>query len=146
MGTGANWSVGEVPDVVVPVPESRRLLKPRRKDTTWLLASAAASELGAPMVGDALVRKGRRRQVGLTSSQREDNARISFFAGAAVKNMKGSKVLLVDDVYTTGATVRACSRILKKHCSQVSVLTFSRRSADKLQHLLVDRAVGGYNP
>ena len=69
-----------------------------------------------------------RQQVGLGQREREDNVRGAFRVPAEAEiRVGGRNVLLVDDVYTTGATVSAVTKALKKAgAGQVDVLTFAR--------------------
>jgi len=69
-----------------------------------------------------------RQQVGLERQEREDNVRAAFrVPGEAEIQIAGRRVLLIDDVYTTGATVRAVAKALKKGgAGAVDVLTFAR--------------------
>jgi ComF family protein len=65
-------------------------------------------------------------QTGLSGAERRWNVKNAF----RVKNpekIKNKKILLVDDVFTTGATVNECARVLvKKQASEVDVFTFAR--------------------
>jgi predicted amidophosphoribosyltransferase len=71
--------------------------------------------------------KATRRQVGLGIDQRARNVQGAFRVPAGERpKIEGYRVLLVDDVYTTGATVKACTRALKRAgASAVDVLTFA---------------------
>jgi predicted amidophosphoribosyltransferase len=65
--------------------------------------------------------------VGLTARAREDNVRAAFKVAPGHEiDVAGKHVVLVDDVYTTGATVSSAARALKKAgASEVTVLTFA---------------------
>jgi predicted amidophosphoribosyltransferase len=69
-----------------------------------------------------------RQQVGLGLSERHDNVRGAFRVPAEADiKVRGRRVLVVDDVYTTGATVSAIARALKRGgASAIDVLTFAR--------------------
>jgi ComF family protein len=81
-----------------------------------------------PFVPSALIRvKRTSRQVGLTARSRQDNVRAAFaIAPGKEAEVFGKRLVLVDDVYTTGATVSSASRALKKAgAAEVTVLTFA---------------------
>jgi len=116
-------------DVVLPVPMHWRRLWWRRFNQSALLAGALAKAGGKPHAPAALGRiRPTRQQVGLTGSERDRNVRGAFRVPEAGKAaILGRKVLLVDDVYTTGATVKAATRaLLRGGAASVDVLVFAR--------------------
>lgn len=116
-------------DVVVPVPLHWRRFLSRRFNQSAELARALAAASNLPFEPGALVRrKVTRQQVGLRASEREDNVRGAFAVPAKARRLvSGRRVLLIDDVYTTGATVAAATRALKRGgATAVDVLTFAR--------------------
>jgi len=117
---------GEV-GVVAAVPLHPRRLGGRGFNQSLLLARSAARMLGAGLSLDGLVRtRNTRPQVELGPGEREENVKGAF-AASMPGEFAGRRVLLVDDVYTTGATVRECSRVLKKAgAREVLVLTVAR--------------------
>ena len=115
-------------DVVVPVPLHRWRLFSRRFNQAADLARALAAETGKPMLANALRRKRRTaQQVGLGKAAREANMKGAFEVTLEGKaELFGTNVLLIDDVYTTGATVSAATRALKRAgVAKVDVLTFA---------------------
>lgn len=115
--------------VVVPVPLHRLRFFARRFNQSAELARAFARQAGLEFAPAALQRRRpTRQQVGLGAREREANVRGAFIApsdGAIA--LKGRRVILVDDVYTTGATVSAATRALKRAgVHTVDVLTFAR--------------------
>jgi len=99
------------------------------------LARHLARSTGKPYLPAALVRTKRtKRQVGLTARAREDNVRAAFaVAEGREAEVFGKHIVLVDDVYTTGATVTAATRALKKAgATEVSVLTFAMALAETI--------------
>ena len=113
-------------ELVVPVPLSRRGLWHRGFNQSYLLALQLSVELNLKLQPGALKKIGNRAQVGLAAKERDRNAMKSFEPGGEIDKVKGRNVLLFDDVYTTGATVRRCARILRSAGAEVSVLTFAR--------------------
>lgn len=103
-------------DVIVPVPMGRWRLLLRRYNQAAILAGEVARLSHVPLAPLALVRARKTgRQVGLTRVQRRDNVAGAFRVPARRRaEVEGRRVLLVDDVVTTGATVEACARVLKR--------------------------------
>jgi ComF family protein len=115
--------------IIVPVPLHRRRLWSRRYNQSVLLAKAVATASGRPLAPAALVRiRHTVQQVGLSADQRDRNVRGAFQVPVAEKiAVAGRRVLLVDDVYTTGATVKAATRaLLRAGATAVDVLVFAR--------------------
>jgi predicted amidophosphoribosyltransferase len=76
-------------------------------------------------------------QTGLTSHQRRENVRGAFGV-ARPEVVKGREVLVVDDVYTTGATVSECARVLRRAgATKVWVATVARTLKNSEQHVEV---------
>src|ERR1700692_2446756 len=74
-------------------------------------------------------------QIGLTSHQRRENWRGAFRV-AQPEAVKGREVLVVDDVYTTGATVSECARVLRRAgATKVWVATVARTLKGSAQHV-----------
>ena len=116
-------------DVVVPVPLHRRRLFLRQSNQSAELARALARYRGLPYLPCVMLRKrATRQQVGLGARARADNVRGAFrIAAGREKLIRNRAVLLVDDVYTTGATAKSATRaLLKAGAGQVNVLTFAR--------------------
>lgn len=98
----------ELSVAAIPLHESR--FRERKYDQAHLLASELAQLWRLSYLPRALQRtRATRRQVGLDEAAREDNV-ANAFLGSKVKNLK---ILLVDDVFTTGATARAASEALR---------------------------------
>ncbi|MBO6640101.1 MAG: ComF family protein [Roseitalea sp.] len=116
-------------EVIVPVPLHRVRFWRRRFNQAAELARALAAGSDLPMAAGALTRKKRTRpQVGLTANQRQVNVRGVFSVPASQEiAVAGRRVLLIDDVLTTGATIDSAAKTLKKAgATAVTVLTFSR--------------------
>jgi ComF family protein len=114
-------------DVVVPVPAHPVRLKERGYNQAELIARPFARSLGLPFRSYLLVRtKPRPEKLRLTVRERWRTVRGAYAIrqGARVDNLR---VLLLDDVLTTGATLDACSRALRRAgASNVVALTVAR--------------------
>lgn len=116
-------------DVIVPVPLHWMRFLRRRFNQSAELARAIAVRSDTKFAPVALKRvKATRQQVGLALSERQDNVRAAFKVPPEHEiEVAGRRVLLVDDVYTTGSTVAAATKALTKAgASAVDVLTFAR--------------------
>lgn len=131
----ANWMVragAELLDenpVLLPVPLHRLRLIGRRYNQSAELARHIAANTGCDFECESLQRiKDTKQQVGLSSKERERNVMGAFKVRKENAHLiKGRKVLLIDDVLTTGATVNAASKALKRAGVQsIDVLTFAR--------------------
>jgi ComF family protein len=122
-------------DYIMAVPLHRWRLLSRRFNQSAELARQISSATGKPFVPAALTRrKATRQQVGLTALGRQENMRGAFKITAGYEqNVAGKRVLLIDDVYTTGATVSALARVLKRGgAEKVYVLTFAMALANPI--------------
>ncbi|WP_431855751.1 ComF family protein [Azospirillum sp.] len=114
-------------DLLAPVPLHRWRLFLRRYNQAALLAREAGRTSGVAVVPDLLVRRRRTRsQGGLDRTGRQRNV-AGAFALRRPGSVEGKRVVLVDDVLTTGATVGECARVLRRAgAAQVDVLTLAR--------------------
>lgn len=114
-------------DTVTPVPLHRRRLFSRRYNQSALLAREIAEATGLAFEPDMLVRtRNTESQINLTRQGRFANVRGAFSVRAG-RAVAGRRIILVDDVMTTGATVNACARTLKRAgAAGVGVLTLAR--------------------
>jgi ComF family protein len=116
-------------DVIIAVPLHRGRLFTRRYNQSAELARSLARLSGKPFLPGVMRRvRATRQQVGLGLKARQDNVRGAFsMEPEQVQRFLGLKVLLVDDVMTTGSTVEAATRaLLRAGAGQVNVLTFAR--------------------
>ena len=98
-------------DLIVPVPASPGRLAERGFNQAEVLAGAVAGLLQVPVQPRALARRdSAEAQHNLSAADRLRNARDAYYRGTAA--VDGRRILLVDDVFTTGATMAACSALL----------------------------------
>jgi ComF family protein len=101
-------------DKIVPVPLHRNRLQSRGYNQAALLAREIATRVGIPVNwGDLKRVKNTASQVHLSASARRVNLKNAFNVSQKTA-FAGAKVLLIDDVVTTGATMNACARALKR--------------------------------
>ncbi len=116
-------------NAVLAVPLHRNRLMSRQYNQSAELSRVIAARCDLPHLPATLYRnKPTRRQVGLSNSARADNVKGAFKVPQNKRhNIAGKHLLLVDDVYTTGATVKSATRaLLGAGADKVFVLTFAR--------------------
>ena len=123
----AGAEVLEGADMLVPVPLHWTRLFARRYNQAGLLAHAIHTAGGPPVAPDWLLRRRRTPSQGrLGPAARTRNVRGAF-AVRRTRDFKGKRIVLIDDVLTTGATVEECARVLRRAgAAFVGVLTLSR--------------------
>ena len=111
-------------DLVAPVPLHPHRLKQRGFNQALLLAQAFP---GVRLERELLIRvRPTPPQSGLNPKERRENVKGAF-AVPRPEKVKGKKILLVDDVFTTGATVKECAQSLRRAgAHEVDVLTVAR--------------------
>ncbi|MCW9034009.1 MAG: ComF family protein [Rhodospirillales bacterium] len=116
-------------DIIAPVPLHWTRLFKRRYNQSALLASELTKGSKTKLVLDLLKRTKRTPpQVGLSAAARRKNVQGAFIVNPKQKTfLSGKRVLLIDDVVTTGATVNACAKVLKRGgAKSVNVLTLAK--------------------
>ncbi len=115
-------------EVVMPVPLHRLREKQRGFNQAAIIAGAISREFNLPIDRHSLVRTKatERHRAGLDAADRAKSVERAF-AVSSRQQVTGAKVLLVDDVYTTGSTICAAARsLIEAGASQVTVLTIAR--------------------
>jgi len=100
-------------DVLVPVPLHGRRLRERGYNQSLLLAEGLGELTGLPVEADCLVRRRHALPQARTAAMEERRENVSGAFACVGGRLKGSRVLLIDDVSTTGATLDACAVALK---------------------------------
>ena len=108
----ASWPDWEQnPDMIVPIPLHRRRQRRRGFNQSALLAFHLGQQIDIPVNEQAMKRvKPTSPQIGLNPVERSENVRDAFFADSHL--VKNKQILLIDDVYTTGATMSAAADAL----------------------------------
>ncbi len=126
-------AVGDIqftaPPVIIPVPLHHRRLRHRRYNQSALLAHALANAMGAQLDAISLLRhRATPSQGGLSAQGRARNVAGAFSVrDCAKEKLRGASVVLVDDVFTTGATLTACTRVLKRAgVTSINAVTLAR--------------------
>jgi ComF family protein len=128
MARAGQQLLGEA-DVLVPVPLHWKRGWSRRYNQSGALARVIARQSGVKLTTEALRRvRSTQQQIGLSRTERASNVQGAFKVAPDRKaDIAGRRLILVDDVLTSGATVDACARaLLRARAAQVDVLVFAR--------------------
>jgi len=108
------WEKSPLPaETIVPVPLHPDRLRERGYNQATLLARELGKSIGLPIAEDSLARvRATPPQVGLGAQERKENVHDAFRCSSA--ELKEKRILLIDDVCTTGATLEACSIALRQ--------------------------------
>ena len=124
-------------DAVTAVPLHWRREWQRGFNQSELLARAIAKRRGIPVVRPLRRARATQTQAGLSNTERRRNVAAAFVCRRGAQQLNGQRVLLIDDVMTTGSTAAACANALKQAgAAKVVLLTVAR----------VDRRMRGGNP
>ena len=129
---GANML--ESADYIVPVPLHRWRLLMRRYNQAAIMAHSLSVVSKVPTLVDALRRiRSTKSQGHLKPRERHKNVKRAFeIAPKDIEKLKGKTIILIDDVYTTGATVKECTKVLlKAGVKDVHILTLARVVRDE---------------
>ena len=122
--TVTNVTALKTVDMLVPVPLHRARMRERGYNQSLLLAQVVSENTGIPLI-NALERiKNNRPQVSIEDKKEKERNVMGVFAVKERKDIHKRRILLVDDLFTTGATSNECSKVLKQAgAGEVIVLT-----------------------
>ena len=117
--------IAEPVDFIIPVPPDRG--RKREFDPVSEIGKILSKRLGVPLLTGSLVKvKQTEPQAGLSRARRLNNLNRAFELTKTSPPLDGKRLLLLDDVYTTGTTMKKCTDVLTKEGADVIALTLAR--------------------
>ena len=118
----------EISDAIIPVPLSKKRFKKREYNQSELLANELCLITGIPVYNDVLFKiKDTKPNMTLKSAvERRANVKDAYIVKNPEK-IKGLKLLLLDDIITTGATIKECAKLLHKaEAGEINCVSIAR--------------------
>lgn len=114
-------------DIIIPVPISKKRFKKRGYNQSFLIAKEIAKNFTIKLEEDVLIKtQNNIAQSTLNKKEREQNVKNAYKI-INMEKIKNKNILLIDDIFTTGATVNECSKILKLgQAKKVDILTIAK--------------------
>ena len=114
-------------DLIIPVPLHKNDLKKRGFNQSLLISKVIGDYFSVPVGESVLIKKTETSfQVNLSKKEREKNI-LKAFSIEKPEEIKGKNILILDDVFTTGATVEECAKeLIKSQANNIFVLTLAR--------------------
>lgn len=114
-------------DTIIPVPISKKRQKERGYNQSLLIAREISNQTNLKLVNNCLIKT---KNIVEQSKLNKEDRRQNIQGVYKLQNMqliKNKKILLIDDIYTTGSTVNECSKILRQgNPSKIGVLVLAR--------------------
>ena len=114
-------------DTIIPVPISKKRYKERGYNQSYLIAKEIAKNTDLEILNNCLIKT---MNIIEQSKLNKEERKINIQGVYEIKNsalIKNKKILLIDDIYTTGSTVNECSKILNKEkTNKIGVLTIAK--------------------
>ena len=114
-------------DIIIPVPIHKIRMRERGYNQSELIAKELAEKAGIELYSDVLIKvKNNKVQSTLGAEEREKNTK-NVYKLINLQKIYNKKILIFDDIYTTGATINSCIQEIKKgKPSQIAVLTLAK--------------------
>ena len=113
LGQELKYSIFSDCDLIIPVPLHRRRMKQRGFNQSEIIARGASEITGIPVFSHLIERKkSSRSQTAMSRQERFENMASAFTLCGYDQDLHEKKILIIDDVITTGATLEACSQVL----------------------------------
>jgi len=116
-------------DMIIPVPLHKHKLKTRGYNQSLLLSKLLSNYFKIPLINDIIfVTEYKPSQTKFTKQKRQENVEGIFQIRKAIDN---KKIILVDDIFTTGSTINSCSQALHKNgAKEILALTLSKTNTN----------------